>query len=442
MTKPLTFRFLSGFILIISVVYACSKGGSATPPDPCAGVTVSVNATVTNTSAAGVNDGSITITASGGSGFTYKLGSGTYQSGNIFAGLAAGSYTVTAKNANGCTGSATFTVSAPANPCAGLTIIVTGTVNHPTGASSGDGSISAGATGSSNFTYSLNGGAYQASGNFTGLSAGSYTVTAKDGNGCTGNTVFVLTAPNPCAGITIGITGTITHPTSAAASDGTITVTATGSTGFTFNINGGVYQAGNVFTGLAAGVYTIGARDLNGCTGTAGFTLNAPNPCAGVTITVSNIFTGNTPCQSANGTLTATANGGTGPYLFSLNSGVFQASNVFMNLGPGSYTVQAKDANNCTGTSAPGNVVNLPAGPLFSEVKNVISNYCIGCHNNVQQEGGMNWAVDCNIVNFRDRILARAVNANPSAMPPTGLIPAAERQKIQNWINAGGKFTD
>lgn len=361
MTKPLTFRFLSGIILIISVVYACSKGGSATPPDPCAGVTVSVNATVTNTSAAGVNDGSITITASGGSGFTYKLGSGTYQSGNIFAGLAAGSYTVTAKNANGCTGSATFTVSAPANPCAGLTIIVTGTVNHPTGASSGDGSISAGATGSSNFTYSINGGAYQASGNFTGLSAGSYTVTAKDGNGCTGNTVFVLTAPNPCAG---------------------------------------------------------------------------------VTITVSNMFTGNTPCQSANGTLTATANGGTGPYLFSLNSGVFQASNVFMNLGPGSYTVQAKDANNCTGTSAPGNVVNLPAGTLFSEVKNVISNYCIGCHNNVQQEGGMNWAVDCNIVNFRDRILARAVNANPSAMPPTGLIPAAERQKIQNWINAGGKFTD
>ncbi len=280
MTKPLTFRFLSGIILIASVVYACSKGGSDTPPDPCAGVTVSVNATVTNTSAAGVNDGSITISATGGSGFTYKLGSGTFQNGNIFAGLAAGSYTVTAKNANGCTGSATFTVSSPVNSC------------------------------------------------------------------------------------------------------------------------------------------------------------------TGVTITVTNTFTGNTPCQSANGSITVTASGGTGPYLFSLNNGVFQASNVFMNLGPGSYTVQAKDANNCTGTSAPGNVVNQSAGPLFSEVKNVISNFCLSCHNNVQQEGGMNWAVDCNIVNFRDRILARAVNANPSAMPPTGLIPAAERQKIQNWINAGGKFTD
>jgi hypothetical protein len=54
----------------------------------------------------------------------------------------------------------------------------------------------------------------------------------------------------------------------------------------------------------------------------------------------------------------------------------------------------------------------------------------------------MNWEVDCNIVNFKDRILARAVNANPSPMPPTGLLPPSERQKITDWINAGGRYVD
>jgi hypothetical protein len=54
----------------------------------------------------------------------------------------------------------------------------------------------------------------------------------------------------------------------------------------------------------------------------------------------------------------------------------------------------------------------------------------------------MNWTVDCNIVNFKDRIRERAVNGNPSVMPPTGSLPASEKLKITNWINAGGRFTD
>jgi hypothetical protein len=57
-------------------------------------------------------------------------------------------------------------------------------------------------------------------------------------------------------------------------------------------------------------------------------------------------------------------------------------------------------------------------------------------------EGGMNWTVDCNIVTFKDRIKIRAVDGNPSPMPPTGFIPVSEQQKIVNWINAGGKFSD
>lgn len=331
----------------------------------------------------------------------------------------------------------------PPNPCSGINITVSGTATSPTTVGGTNGSIVASATGSSGFTFNLNGGTFQSSGTFTGLAAGSYIVVAKNSNGCTGSaTITINPAPNPCAGIIITVTGTLTHPTAAGTSNGSIVAAATGSTGFIFNINAGPFQSSGTFNNLAAGAYTIIAKEGNGCMGTANFTLTAPNACTGVTILVSNTVTGNTPCETANGMITANASGGAAGYTYSLNNGAFQASNIFNNLAAGTFTITAKDINGCTGTSANATVSNLPAGALFSAVKNVLQNNCVSCHNNTQSEGGMNWTIDCNIVTFRDRIKARAVDANPSAMPPTGLLPASERQKITDWINAGGRFTN
>lgn len=444
MKQSNNYRYITGLSLLLFLAFACGKGGDGgSTPDPCAGVTVNVTGTVTHPTSNGGTNGSLTVAATGGTGFTYKLGSGAYQTGTTFSGLAAGTYTITAKNAAGCTGTASFTLNNPADPCNGVNITVTATVTNPTAPATSTGTITAAAAGSTGFTYSLNGAPYQASGSFTGLAAGAYTVTAKDGNGCTGNASFTLTDPNPCAGVTIAVTAALTNPTAAGTSNGSIAASASGGSGaYTFNIGGGAYQASGTFSGLAAGNYTIGAKDANGCTGSATFTLTAPNPCAGVTITVSNTITGNTPCLPANGSLLVAASGGTSPYTYNLNSGAFQASANFTGLAAGTYTTGAKDANGCSGTSGAATIQNLAAGPLFMQVRDVLNTNCVSCHNNSQSEGGMNWTVDCNVVSFKDRIKARAVDANPSAMPPTGQISLTDRQKITNWINAGGRFTD
>lgn len=438
----ITFLSVLFFAVFLIIDLSCGKKeGTAVPPDPCSGITVVVTGITTNPATPGASNGSITATATGGSGFTFSINGGPFQTSGTFSGLTAGTFTITAKNSNGCTGSAAFALTDP-NPCAGITILVNGTISNPTAPGSSNGSVTVTASGSSGFTYNINGGTFQVSNVFSNLAAGSYVIIAKDINGCTGSSNFTLTASNPCNGINITVNGTVTNPSAPGASNGNIVATATGSTGFTYNINGGAFQSSGTFNNLAAGSYTITAKDANSCVGSATFLLTDPNPCSGVTITVGTSINGTDPCMAPGGMITASGSGGTGPYTFSLNSGAFQSNNIFTNLSSGNYNVSAKDINNCVGTVTNILVPNLPAGPLFSAVRTLIQNNCVSCHNPTNANGGMIWTVDCNIVTFKDRIQARAVNGNPSPMPPTGLLPASERQKITDWINAGGRFTD
>jgi len=116
--------FYTGIILLFfsaAIFNACSKGGgTTTPADPCTGVkvVVSLNSTAAD---AGLSNGSIAATATGGSGFTFSLNNGTFQASGTFNNLAAGKYTITAKNINGCTASASSTVVAKVATCAGQT---------------------------------------------------------------------------------------------------------------------------------------------------------------------------------------------------------------------------------------------------------------------------------------------------------------------------------
>lgn len=62
----------------------------------------------------GSNSGSVTVNATGGTPtYEYSLDGGTYQSSGSFTGLTPGSHTVSAKDANGCTKSVTFTITEP-----------------------------------------------------------------------------------------------------------------------------------------------------------------------------------------------------------------------------------------------------------------------------------------------------------------------------------------
>ncbi len=410
--------------------------------DPCAGVTITVSATKTDATL-NLNNGSISATATGGNAsFTFSLNGGAFQSSGNFTGLAPGNYTVTAKNSNGCTGVTQVTIGA-VNPCAGVTVVVTATKVDPTAGQS-NGSITATATGGTGFTYSLNAGAFQASGTFIGLATGNYTVTARNSNGCTGSTTVALGAANPCAGVTITVSLTKVDPTTGQ-SNGSITATATGGTGFTYSLNGGAFQTSGTFSGLAAGIYTVTAKSSAGCLGTAQITLVGSNPCNSIAIVITSTTSNYTPCTTPNsGSITVTATGSTG-FTYNLNGGAYQASNTFTALAAGTFTVGVKDVNGCTKTASA--VVGTTAkGPLFTNMRNLISTRCngSGCHLNGQTTAGYNFDNDCSIVTFWNQINQSCVTYQLVRMPksPQPLLTAAEKLVITNWITAGHRYTD
>lgn len=123
---------------------------------------------------------------------------------------------------------------------------------------------------------------------------------------------------------------------------------------------------------------------------------------------------------------------------------------TFMLLGVAAFSSMlilscSKDKGDDGGDNPP--PANNTAGPLFTAVKTMMQNNCAGsgCHSGSAPAGGHNFTADATIVAQKARIKVRAVDqAGTSAqMPPSGTpLPAADRQKITDWINAGGRTTD
>ncbi len=319
-----------------------TTGTSATLTDPAA---INISGVVkVDLTCNGVNTGSITITASGGTpALTYSItGGAPFQAGNAFSSLAPGSYVPAVQDANGCIATASSeNITEP--PAISITNEVIVDVSCNGGS---DGSITITATGgTAPLTYSITGAApYQAGNSFTGLSAIAYTVSVEDANSCTatgssGNvnepTALVLNAPGE------------TDPNCNGGSDGQVVVNASGGTPpYEYSIdNGSNYSSNATFMGLAAGTYNLAVRDANNCV-TTGTSATLADPTI---ITISSVTPTNVQCNGANdGQISITASGGTGSLNYSINGGSsYQASNSFTGLSPAAYSPAVRDANGC-----------------------------------------------------------------------------------------------
>ena len=217
--------------------------------------------------------------------------------------------------------------------------------------------------------------------NLQGLTAGNnninFNLSGVNGIGLDENTcndthlsgIFV----NGSSSIVLG-TVTINQVASCNANDGSATINASGGLGtLSYTLTGGSPQTTNIFNGLAAGVYNYEVSDTTGCAVLGSFQLQA-----GVVVSANVQQTAAISCagnQSA--TLVVTPSGGTAPYSFSINNGADQASNTFINLGAGTYTIGVIDANGCNTTQT--YVVTEPTAVSVTMVPTMVS--CFGSNN-------------------------------------------------------------
>ncbi len=124
-----------------------------------------------------------------------------------------------------------------------------------------NGAVSVSATGGSgDYTFSISGGGQNSTGNFTDLSAGTYTITVRDDN-CSRQ--VSATVANEDGVIITSVSQT---DSGCGETNGSITVEATdGVPPYEYALNGGSFQSGNVFNGLAQGTYTVRVNDSNDC---------------------------------------------------------------------------------------------------------------------------------------------------------------------------------
>ncbi|MEP7165120.1 MAG: T9SS type A sorting domain-containing protein [Ferruginibacter sp.] len=150
------------------------------------------NVKVTKTSAC-VNDGRVEVYVSGGIGpYSYSLNGTTFQSSLFFSNVAAGSYTITVKDARNCT--ATTGVTVLANP-----VVVTAYAGSATSCFTSNGKIMLYLTGGFGpYTYSIDNINFQGTNVFNNLPHGNYTGYVKDSRGCVGTLTGIIVGPLGC----------------------------------------------------------------------------------------------------------------------------------------------------------------------------------------------------------------------------------------------------
>jgi hypothetical protein len=287
-----------------------------------------------NVSCNGGSDGSIDLTPTGNSPFTFSWSNG----GTIedISNLTSGNYSVTITDNNLCSSTNSVTITQPTLLTSSLTSVnvscfngVNGSINlTPSG-------------GTSPYTYSWSNGSTNQ--DLNNVPANTYSVTITDSKGCTTTNSVTITQPS-----TITLTTSVTNVNCFGESNGSLSVTNISGGTSPYIILWGNGSNQNTISNLTAGNYNVTITDNKGCNKIT--TLNVAQPSQlslGLNIV-------NYPnCGSSNGSITSSIVGGTPPYFYLWSNG--STSQNLTNIPSGDYTLTVTDSKNCTTQ----NIINL-----------------------------------------------------------------------------------
>ena len=349
---PVTYSSLSAgtYTIYIKDGVDCVQTYNQTVTQPSA---VSISVSGTNPTCWNGSNGSVSASGSGGvGGFTYSIDGSNYQASGTFSSLGTGSYTLYAKDSNGCVAidyvllsksapNATISVTNPACNAGTGTIVV---------------SDGYGGSGSGYQAKNGSGGTYaNLPVTYSSLGNGGYTIYIKDGAGCEQSYSATVTIPSAVSGSFIGAS----FPTCSYSSNGSLTVQGGGGTpnasGYKYAIssNGGSYsaltafKASHTFSNLVSGNHSIQVLDSESCYAIVTYNLTVSAPELG-TVTTTNV----TCNGGSNGEISVVSLiGGSSPRQVSIDGETFHyPPKAFSSLYAGEYTLYVRDGNGCEAT--------------------------------------------------------------------------------------------
>ena len=324
----------------ISLVFLCLFAAIQVSQAQCV-----ANAVGTNLTCFGLNNGSIDITASNGTG-PYSFLWSNNQTSEDLSNLSTGTYTCTVTDNLGCTATALATLTEPAILTVNLGPDIL--LNCITTSSNVNVSITGGTPPYSYLWF--NG---ETTSTITINQAGNYTLTVTDANSCTSVDNIIVSQdvvpPVSC----IASAGTLTCAISSIMLDGSCSSIGVNYTYHWTTILGNIASGANTISPLvnASGIYMLLVTNtLNGCTSTsqvivlsdAGPTICCVSPPPTFTCNVTTIVLDGS-CSSTGPTFTYTWSG---PSIISGQGTLFPTID-----GPGVYTLEAvNNSNGCSST--------------------------------------------------------------------------------------------
>ncbi len=264
-------------------------------------------------------DGTIVATAVDGTEpYEFSLDGNNYQSESTFDGLEAGDYVIFVRDADGVDSESEIITLGQPDP-----ILLSAFLDGYAINASAEG-------GAGGFEYSIDGTNFNTTGIFPNLDNADYEVMVRDANNCV---VSIIVSVD----IEVLMTATdVVDLNCSNVNDGSITVLPSGGiTPYEYSLNDGAFVSDNLFEDLAPGMYSIVVRDAGG----REIEQDAINVGSTMPITYS---------YSVNLTnVTIDAEGGTAPYMYSVNGVDFQMENVFDLDVSLDYTLTITDALDC-----------------------------------------------------------------------------------------------
>ena len=333
-TKNLSGLAPGNYSVTVTDANGCSTSNSSSAVVIAEPTALSASAVATAATCKGNSNGSINLTVSGGtSPYTY-LWSNSAATEDISS-LGTGFYSVTVTDNNGCTATASATVTEPTS----ISIAAAVTNVDCNGSASGAINLTV-SGGTSPYTYDWT----DITGtnnpeDRTNLSSGTYSVTVTDSKGCNASGSYSITQPTA-----ISLSASKTNVSCNSGSDGMILLSVSGGTPPYTYLWSNSETTKDVYN-LAAGTYTVTVTDANQCTASLSG-LNSVTLTAPAALTAST-YSNNIVCLGAtNGSISLTVGGGTSPYSYAWSTG--ETTKDISNLTAGTYNVTITDKMGCS----------------------------------------------------------------------------------------------